>query len=107
MLRDLCRVERPDLTGMIHVPDRGFRRGRDGGRAVGGQKDLGGAGLEFLNQRSLPVGFEPALYLVNERDRRVALVLPGDGERRQSAGSGSPARKGQLDAVAIRGEADH
>ncbi|MET4043645.1 hypothetical protein ABIC08_008368 [Bradyrhizobium sp. RT9b] len=37
---------------------------------------------------------------------RIALVLLGDGERRQSAWFQLPS-KGQLDAGAICGEADH
>ncbi|MDH2399145.1 hypothetical protein QCM77_04125 [Bradyrhizobium sp. SSUT18] len=45
--------------------------------------------------------------VVLDLDLRIALVLLGEGERRQWLGSGSPARKGQLDAAAICGEADH
>jgi hypothetical protein len=91
------RCERADLPRMVDIPDRGLRPGRDRGRAMCGEKDLRLAGLQFLDQGPLPIGFEPALDFIDERDRRLALVLFRDGERGEP-----PSRLPSLQAAIAR-----
>lgn len=105
--RNFCGVERTDLPHMIDIPDRGLRPGRDRCRAMRDEKDLRLAGLQFLDQGPLPIGFEPALDFIDERDRSLALVLFRDGECGEPPGPGSPACKRQLHATAISGRPDH
>ena len=57
--RDLCGVERADLPLMIDIPERGLRPSGDRRGAMGGEKDLRLARLQFLDQDPLPIGFKP------------------------------------------------
>jgi hypothetical protein len=92
MTGDICTVEWADVAGAVEIPDRGLRcSGNDRG-TVRGQKRLRRLELKLLNQSALAVGFEPAFNFIDDGYGAGFLILFRDGERSETARSGSPAR---------------
>ena len=76
---NLRGVKRANFAYVIDIPKICLGRSGDHCGAVRRNEYLRFSCLEFFYERSLAIGFKPAFDFIDDHDRRLALVLLGNG----------------------------